>query len=251
MLGSGTALPDPHRGPAGFALHHDGGWWWIDGGSGTLQRSAQAGIDPLTLRGGIYSHHHPDHMGDLVPLLFAHMVAKRAEDYPIWAGQGFAAWFDAVAAPFGHWLDTPYTVHEIDRSGPQRVRLAPGLVLSTAPAVHSAAALHLRFDTEAGSVTFSGDTSPSASLAALARGTDLLVCECGGSDARPVRGHLTPSDVALLAQEARPGAVWLTHLSPHVDPDDALATVAATGIPARRAHDGDVWSPVSAPRPSG
>jgi ribonuclease BN (tRNA processing enzyme) len=71
VLGSGTSVPDADRGPAGFLLQVGGRAWWIDGGSGTLQRTVRAGVDPRTLDGGFYSHHHPDHCADLVPLLFA------------------------------------------------------------------------------------------------------------------------------------------------------------------------------------
>ena len=55
VLGSGTAVPDPDRGPAGFLVEVDGLAWLVDGGSGTLQRCARAGVDPRKLSGGVYS----------------------------------------------------------------------------------------------------------------------------------------------------------------------------------------------------
>ena len=68
VLGSGTTVPSPDRGPAGFLLRVGSEIYLIDGGSGTLQRCAKLGIDPRMLSGGFYSHRHPDHTGDLVPL---------------------------------------------------------------------------------------------------------------------------------------------------------------------------------------
>lgn len=241
VLGSGTSQPDPDRGPAGFAVTTAAGSWWVDGGSGTLQRSMRAGIDPLTLRGGVYSHHHPDHAADLVPLLFARRVAGTATPYPIHAGVGFAALLDRLRHAWGHWIDVPVEVHELPLDRDSDVQL-DDLRLRTAPAIHSAGALHLRFEADGAAVVFSGDTGPSPALTRLARGADLLVCECAGSDADPIPGHLTPRDVAAVVDAARPAAVWLTHLYPQVDPDLAVATVARTGVPTRRADDGDVWS---------
>lgn len=243
VLGSGTSVPDPDRGPAGFLVEVGARAWWVDGGSGTLQRTARVGVDPRTLAGGFYSHHHPDHCADLVPLLFAMRVGPppRVDDYPIWAGEGFGAFLAGLDGVYGKWIrpgrgEVRLTELPLDRSA--RVDLGD-LVVRTAPATHAAGAVHLRFEADGASVVFSGDTGPSDALAELTAGADLLVCECAGSDAEPVPDHLTPSAVRDIVARARPGAVWLTHLYPHVDPDEALAIVAASGIPARRASDLD------------
>jgi ribonuclease BN (tRNA processing enzyme) len=246
ILGSGTTVPDADRGPAGFLLAANGATFLVDGGSGTLQRCARAGTDPRTLDGGVYSHHHPDHCGDLVPLLFAMRVGPppRSRDYPIWAGEGFAAFYTGLRHAYGKWMQ-PGTgtvqLHELSIHLPSLVELHPGLALRTAPAVHSASALHLRFESEGRSVTFSGDTAWSDALVELAAGTDLLVCECAGSDDAPVEGHLTPSEIRRLAEAARPHEVWLTHLYPDVDPERAVATVASSGVRTRHAADLDTW----------
>jgi ribonuclease BN (tRNA processing enzyme) len=243
VLGSGTSVPDADRGPAGFLLQVGGRAWWIDGGSGTLQRTVRAGVDPRTLDGGFYSHHHPDHCADLVPLLFAMRVGPppRARDYPIWAGAGFGAYLAGLQAVHGKWIrpgagQVVLTELPLDREsevdlGDLRVRCAP--------AAHSAGALHLRFEADGRSVVFSGDTGPSAALVALAAGADLLVCECAGSDEDPVPEHLTPTAVREIAARARPRELWLTHFYPQVDAALALATVRGAGVPVRRAEDLD------------
>jgi ribonuclease BN (tRNA processing enzyme) len=246
VLGSGTSVPDPERGPAGFLVRAQGRAWLVDGGSGTLQRCVRAGVDPRQLDGGIYSHHHPDHCADLVPLLFAMRVGPppRSRDYPIWAGHGFADFFGRLTDAYGKWISpgaATVNIHELSLETAEVVDLGP-LVLKTRPANHSAGALHLRLEADGAAVVFSGDTGPSEALVELTRGADLLVCECAGSDAEPVPGHLTPTDVADLVARARPAAVWLTHLYPFVEPQLALETVAATGVPVRRAADLDTWS---------
>lgn len=246
VLGSGTSVPDAERGPAGFLVSVGGRSWLVDGGSGTLQRCVRAGVDPRRLDGGFYSHHHPDHCADLVPLLFAMRVGPppRSEDYPIVAGRGFARYFAGLQQAHGHWIDPGrgrVRISELSLDGPDRHEAGGGLVVRSVPAAHTAGAVHLRFEAEGRAVVFSGDTAWSDALVGLAAGADLLVCECAGSDEAPVGGHLCPSEVRRVATEARPRAIWLTHLYPSVDPARAVDTVAASGVPTRRADDLDRW----------
>jgi ribonuclease BN (tRNA processing enzyme) len=74
-----------------------------------------------------------------------------------------------------------------------------------------------------------------------------LVCECAGSDAEPLPGHMFPEAIRALVEKARPAAVWLTHLYPHVNASEAVRTVAQSGVPTRHAHDGDMWPQGSLP----
>ncbi|MEQ1501172.1 MAG: MBL fold metallo-hydrolase [Myxococcota bacterium] len=241
VLGSGTTVPTLDRGPAGFLVQLDGRSWLVDGGTGTLQRCLRAGVDPRTLDGGFYSHHHPDHCGDLVPLLFSMRVGPppRDRDYPIVAGAGFGAFLDGLRGVYGKWIRPgrgEVALRELSLDGPDGLDL-DGLQVDSRPANHAAAALHLRWSAGGRSVVFSGDTGPSEALAVLAAGADLLVCECGGD----VEGHLGPAQVAAIVDAARPAAVWLTHLYPDVDPAEAVSTVARTGVPTRLAADGDAF----------
>lgn len=237
VLGSGTPLPDPDRGPAGFVIEVDGRSWLIDGGSGTLQRLVRAGVSPKDLAGGIYSHQHPDHCADLVPLLFAFRAGGRAHDYPIWAGAGFADFFRRLGEAWGRSIEprsAKVVIHEHALDGIVTADLG-GLLLRTAPANHGACALHLRFEAAGHAVVFSGDTGPSDPLVSLARDASLLVVECGA--AAPMDGHLCPAQVVALVAQARPRRVWLTHLHPGVDPTALIDAVLATGVPTTRVAD--------------
>lgn len=245
VLGSGTAEPHATRGSPGFLLRHHGQAWLVDGGSGTLQRCMAAGVRPRHLAGGLYTHHHPDHCTDLVPLVFSMRLGPvpRQQDYPIWAGLGFAVLLEGLEAAWGRWLrpgDGRLVLTELPLDRAAQANVGP-LLLRTLPADHGAGALHLRLEAEGVSVVFSGDTGPHSELATLASGADLLICECGGSDDQPLAGHLCPTDIARLVDHARPAQVWLTHLYPQVDSQRALATVAEAGVPTRLARDGDRW----------
>jgi ribonuclease BN (tRNA processing enzyme) len=222
----------------------------VDGGSGTIQRLARHGVDARRLDGGVYSHRHVDHCGDLVPLLFTMRVGidvPRTRDYPIWAGEGFRRYFDALQGVYPTWLTTErygVPITELPLDGPGAAELPGGVRLDTLPAVHGHGALHLAFTGRDGfRVVFSGDTAYSDNLAALARGADVLVTECAVAAQDPWMSHMSPDDVAAVVDAARPKRVVLTHLYPEVDPEAALRRVRSTGIPVERGFDGQVLTP--------
>jgi len=243
VLGSGTALPTRERGPAGFLVQSNGHDVLVDGGSGTLQRLARAGVEVATLSAGVYSHRHVDHTGDLVPLLFAFRVAGRQAAYPIYAGEGFTPFLAGLREVYGTWIEGfEVPVSQLSLKGKDRAALPGDVVLDSRPAAHSAGALHLAFTGPAGErVVFSGDTGESPALADLASGADLLVCECAVEAVDPRNAHLWPEAVAAIVDQARPARVVLTHLYDETDPERALRIVGASGVPVHRAVDGDAF----------
>lgn len=240
VVGSGTLRPDADRGPAALLVEAAGARFLVDGGSGTLRTLARLGVEAASLDGGVISHRHLDHVAELPTLFFLYSCFGRDRPYRLFGGGGLVAHVERLEAVHGslrEGFEVP--MHELSLSGPDEAELAPGLVLRTAPARHSRGALHLAFEADGQRFVFSGDTGPSVELARLAAGADLLVTEC--AVATPSEYHLRPEDVAALVAEARPRRVVLTHLYPEVDPDRALRTVAATGVPVERADDGRAY----------
>lgn len=78
------------------------------------------------------------------------------------------------------------------------------------------------------SMVYCTDTRPTASLEAAAQNVDLLICEgMYGDDEKQDKAletlHMTFSEAAVLAQNARVKALWLTHYSPSLpDPESFL-----------------------------
>ncbi len=245
VLGSGTHIAHPDRGPSGLLLQRAGRSILVDGGSGSLQRLARAGVNPAWLDAGVYTHRHLDHCADLAPLLFSMRQEKdppRRHDYPIYAGAGFKEHLAGLLALYGSSI-APVRfrapVVELPLDGPGQAELPGGLRLDSLPANHEQGALHLRFATPEGrTITISGDSGPSDDLEDLAAGTDLLVCECALPPKETYAGHMNADDVARLVAAARPRQVILVHLYPRPDPQADLRRIASTGVPVLRARDG-------------
>ena len=245
IIGSGTLVPDADRGSAGFLVEEGAARVLVDGGSGTMTRLKKIGVDVRELDGGVYSHRHVDHCGDLVPILFALKVGvelPRLRDYPIWAGEGFQGFLDGLYGVYGAWIRSERwttTVTELPLDGAGTALLPGGVRLDTLPANHSAGALHLRFTSPSGFVAlFSGDTGPSDNLVKLAQNVDVLITECAVPGKDPWDSHLGPDDVAAIVDAAKPRRVIMTHLYPDNDPATALARVASTGVRVERGYDG-------------
>ncbi|MCB9791830.1 MAG: MBL fold metallo-hydrolase [Alphaproteobacteria bacterium] len=244
FIGTGTALPDAERGATAFLAQREGRSVLIDGGAGTLRGLGALGLRASELDGGVYSHRHIDHCGELPALLFAMRIERRERDYPIWAGQGFAEHLAGLGRAYPErWLRGSAwapQVHELPLEGPGEALLPGGLRLRTLPANHGAGALHVRLEAPEGAVVFSGDTGPSPALVELSRGAEVLVCECAFDAPGETPQHLWPEAVRELVAEARPKRVLLTHFYPELDPERALAVVTEAGVPVERARDGQV-----------
>ncbi|MCK6528473.1 ribonuclease Z [Myxococcota bacterium] len=249
VLGSGTIVPHPQRGCAGYLLRGDGVAAVLDTGSGTKDRLARQGVRLGEITHFLYSHGHIDHFSDLLVLLFYRVYAPPEDRRPgltIAGPPGFTAFFHGVArAAWPDLIDANADVEWRDLA-PADPPLDAGWFSARAfPVSHghqSAVAWRLEgraADGRPWSLAYSGDASPCPGLNEAARGVDLLVCECAFPTSRAVPTHMTPGSVRSLAEDARPGLLVLTHLYPEVLAE-GLPGPAFDGYSGRVvvAHDG-------------
>jgi len=71
VIGSGTGIPNPRRRPPALVVKTGSHLMLFDCGAGTMWGLAQVGLDFRDLDWLWFTHFHPDHTGDLLPLLFA------------------------------------------------------------------------------------------------------------------------------------------------------------------------------------
>jgi ribonuclease BN (tRNA processing enzyme) len=172
----------------------------------------------------LYTHTHPDHTADLVPILFACKYGDlpREKEMTIIGGAGFRLFFDRINALYGSWIN-PQTYRLTIKETSSTSLLFGGMRILSAPMAHLPESVGYRIEWSDGkSLVISGDTDYCENLITLASNTDLLVLECSFPDGKKVDGHLTPSLAGRIARESNCKRLLLTHFYPVCDQHDIL-----------------------------
>ena len=235
VLGSGTGVPSLRRGSPGLLLLSGSARILIDSGSGTLRKMLEVGVTYRDIDMILYTHIHPDHVADLVPVLFACRYAElpREKDLLCVGGPGFRSYFEKLKELYGHWIDPQsyeLTVKEVS----QETLLYNDLKILSKPMAHIPESVGYRIEFKDGkSMTVSGDTDYCQNIIDLAFEVDLLVLECSFPDGKKVEGHLTPSLAGRIASESHCRKLMLYHLYPICDQYDIL-------MQSRQVYHGEV-----------
>ncbi|MDF1553240.1 MAG: MBL fold metallo-hydrolase [Deferrisomatales bacterium] len=243
-VGTGTCVPRLRRGGPCVLLESGGFRCVVDLGLGALHGLLRAGVAHGAVDALLLTHHHPDHLAELLPLLFAANYGQppRRRPLQITGSPGSLAAVARLAETQEGWLDarnylqtsTPLRPGDQLALGPFRVRA--GAV------AHIDSSLAYRFETVTGSVVVSGDTGPSESLVELARSADLLLLEASLAAGDSCETHLTAQQAGTLADRAGVGHLVLVHLYPAAEAvDPGAAAAAAFGGPVTVAEDGMEW----------
>ncbi len=277
VCGSSSPLPARDRARPCLAVIAGGRLYAIDVGPGSWNNLALWRVPGERIGGVFLTHFHSDHIGDLGEWNLQTWVAGRGEPLAVYGPEGV----ERVVAGFNeaYALDRGYrTAHHgadflpLERGDLRAARLDPGASVElgelrvTAIAVNHEPirpAVGYRFEWRGRSLVVSGDTAKSESLAAGARGADVLLHEAqanhmlavieaaaekAGLDRRAkiLRDipsyHTTPVEAAEVANAAGVRLLVLYHLTPP-PPNAVAARVFMRGVDAVRsgvvlAHDG-------------
>ncbi len=252
----------PSRSESANALRVGENLFLIDCGYGTLASMVAAGLHHQDVDAIFLTHLHDDHSSDLFAIL-THMATQgRGRDVVIYGPAGTQAYVDGLRAG----LTPNATIRTLDEARPagfldfiHAVEVAEGAIAIRESGMRVSAAQNTHYPTSidgletqqsfayrfdwgqhpasSASIVFSGDTTYSEKLVALADGADVFVCEvlepvamrrafdalvAGGAFAGAEEGvwrhmvdtHATPEQVGRMASQARVGRVVLTHLAP-------------------------------------
>lgn len=229
VVGSGTVVPRLARRQSCVVVRAGGEMLVFDLGSGAVRGMLHAGLDPFAVDRIFFTHFHPDHTADIVPLLFAFNYGaeqQRTRPLRIVGPEPFNNFWDRITGAWGEWMvgDYPIEISELPLEFPEPLDL-PGCLLSWAPAEHRPESIAYRLESDGRAFVYTGDTEYSASVVELARDAHTLLIECSFPDDSPVPGHLTPESAARIASEAGVERVVLTHVYPAADELDLVAEV--------------------------
>lgn len=230
VVGTGTAAPRLRRRQSCVVAEAGGETLVFDLGSGAVRGMLHAGLDPLAVDRVFFTHFHPDHTVDVVPLLFAMkygVEAERGRPLCLYGPEPFGEFFGKITdVVWGEWMVGAFgpEVRELSRTAPSPLDL-PGCRVLWVPAKHRPESIAYRLEGEYGDFVYTGDTEYAESVVELARGAHTMLIECSFPDDAPVPGHLTPSGVARVANESGVGRVVLTHVYPQAEGLDLVAEV--------------------------
>lgn len=243
LLGTaGGPTPKPNRSGPAQVIVVNGACYVIDCGDGVARQMVRAGLKLGSLRSVFITHHHSDHnadYGNLLLLAWATDLTTRVDAYgppPLSEmTRQFLAMNDfdirtRIADEGRPPLAPLIATHEFTAAGTimqdDNVRVTAALV-DHPPVAPSFA---FRFDCPDRSIVISGDTRPSRSLVALAKGADILVHEvmhvgslealiANEPNAKTLREHLmashsTTEQAGRTATEAGVKTLVLSHLVP-------------------------------------
>ena len=222
ILGSGTGVPSLKRSSPAALINAGSKSILLDSGAGTLVRMLQAGVTYKDLDIILYSHIHPDHVADLVPLIFAckYKEDPREKDLFIIGGRGFRDYFEGLRELYGDWIEPETFRIRIKEVLADTITLND-IQITTLPLEHTPESVGYRVESFMGwNLVYSGDTDYCHNIVQLARGADLLILEASFPDGKKVKGHLTPSLAGRIAQEAGCRKLILTHFYPPCDTSD-------------------------------
>jgi ribonuclease BN (tRNA processing enzyme) len=221
VLGSGTGVPSLERNSPGYYLQALGQECLVDCGSGTLLQLERAGKRYSDLDVVFITHTHPDHIGDLIPLIHALKLipgVRREKPLTLFGPAGFERFVhDHVLTVATRPKHFAVEVHEVEGE----FRFSDIRCLAT-PTLHAdnLNSVAYRFDVHGKVLVLSGDCDYDAGIIRHSTEANLLVLDCSTTDALKYPGHCSAGECGRIACEAKVRRLLLTHLYPLVGVED-------------------------------
>ncbi len=244
LCGTGSPMPDRDRAGACTVVIAGKAMFVVDAGEGGARNIARMGLPNGRIRALFLTHFHSDHIDGMGPMMLLRWTASgNTGPLPVYGPAGVEAVIAGFNAAYA--ADNGYrTAHHgvvitpPEAAGavampfavptqPTVVYRADGLTVTAFPVDHRPVqpAVGYRFDYKGRSIVVSGDTAPSRSVEAAARGADLLVHEA-----------LQPEMVETLATGLRKagriqtGQIMHDILDYHASPVQAADSAQRAGV---------------------
>jgi len=217
VLGSGTIIPSARRKSSALIFETEKEIILFDCGPSVPEAIVQNNFLIKGLNRIFITHFHPDHTLGLGHLFAA---VKNTPAFPedkkiyLYGPKGIKKfmreWYNLY--PSIQRASRFFEVGELDIND---IIECSDLVVTVGMAEHGMGnALMYRVECRDSALVFTGDTAYTESLVNFAKNVNILVAECSFPDNSPMAGHMTPSDVGLLASECGAEKLLLVHMYP-------------------------------------
>lgn len=209
LVGTGVAIPQPHRVQSGILVELDDPVLF-DCGSGILPRLE----DCAAIRHVFLTHLHLDHVADVMSLIKAKWLCE-SHDLEIYGPSGTEEWLERVFDAYPY-MKNRMEIDVFEMADQDRVSVG-GYEIICAKTIHGMPSLGYGIADDRVRIVYSGDTEPCKSIERLSDGADILIHECSFPDSVPdVTNHTTPRMLGEMISSISVGRIILTHLYPHV-----------------------------------
>ncbi|MUV61173.1 MBL fold metallo-hydrolase [Halobacterium sp. CBA1126] len=210
FLGTGAAMPTGDRMQTGLLLEKSEERLLVDCGSGVLHTLARTDVGYEGVDTVLLTHHHLDHVSDLLPLLKARWLA--GEEELTVAGPTGTEGLVTDLLDVHEYLQgrVDLTLREVDVGS----FAVAGFDVEAIETRHSMPGLAYKFD---GALAFSADTEAFAGMGEFADGCEVLVHDCSFPDEVDVSNHPTPTQLGESLAGVDVEELYLTHLYPHTE----------------------------------
>ncbi len=225
-MGSSSSIPRPNRACSCYLVQSRSASIVLDLGSGAFAHLRQL-VDYNRLDAVVITHMHADHFLDLIPLRYAlkYGSSRRHGKLDVYLPPAGEKMLRRLVSAFESedagvdFLDEVFTLHAYDDRRPLEIQ---DVQLKFAKGVHFIEAFAIRAQINRTSLTYSADTAPNEQLVALAKDTNLFLCEstlgASESEGEP-RGHCSAREAAGMAAKSGAASLMLTHYGSGIPPE--------------------------------
>ncbi|MDL0126756.1 MBL fold metallo-hydrolase [Halobacterium salinarum] len=222
FLGTGSAMPTGQRMQTGLLVEDGDSRLLVDCGSGVLHTLARTDVGYEGVDTVLLSHHHLDHVSDLLALLKARWLAGE-ETLTVVGPAGTDALVTDLLGVHDYLQGrVDVTLREVDVGS---VGVA-GFDVTAIETEHSMPGLAYRFGGDDGDLVFSADTEAFGGMGAFADGASVLVHDCSFPDEVDVSNHPTPTQLGASLAGVDVDDLYLTHLYPHTNGEHDAMTAS-------------------------
>ena len=233
FLGTGAITPERPGDHTAVLIQHGPARILLDAGPAVLMQLDRVGVSPDQITHVYLSHHHGDHILGSPILLFYHRMRYLLGAQPTL--EGWLMLVEVVYPEYLHKVADELAFLFLEEGKTEPVPAVDDISITQVQTQHvpELPAFAARFDfaatdaTPAFSLVYSGDTTPTAAVANLARGADLLIHEATAAETLGMSNwgvHSTAREAGRIAAEAGVKALALVHRMP--GPADAWAAEA-------------------------